>query len=74
MTKILHTKSWGNFLKSNGTAFFQFLVVGPHQQRQAAGVAEHEDDLMLTKKSIDVLLSLASSLFFLLHFSTIESF
>ncbi|KNZ58558.1 uncharacterized protein VP01_1906g4 [Puccinia sorghi] len=73
LLRFVVLRPWGNFLKSNGTAFFQFLVVGPHQQRQAAGVAEHEDDLMLTKKSIDVLLSLASSFKFILHARVLEA-
>jgi hypothetical protein len=58
------SKSWEKFLKAHSQPFFQFLLVLPRRYPHAAGVAEKEDDVMLTQKSVDVLLSLASSMLF----------
>ncbi|OAV94854.1 hypothetical protein, variant [Puccinia triticina 1-1 BBBD Race 1] len=51
------------FFKSHGPSVFQFLLVGPHYPQHQAGAGskeEQDDDLILTEKSIDVLLSLTS--------------
>ncbi|PLW06664.1 hypothetical protein PCANC_03128 [Puccinia coronata f. sp. avenae] len=56
--------TWEKFLKAHSQPFFQFLLVLPRRYPHAAGVAEKEDDVMLTQKSVDVLLSLASKVGF----------